>query len=61
MGKTINKKKKKKRDDGNLPASQSLGAMFNIVLKQIDKQINYKVRSDKAISHNLLVEICFVI
>ena len=29
--------------------------MFNILLKQIDKQINYKVTSDKAISHNLLV------
>ena len=45
----------------NLSASESLGAMFNILLKQIDKQINYKVTSDIAISHNLLVELCFVI
>ena len=31
--------------------------MFNILLKQIDKQINYKVTSDIAISHDLLVEL----
>ena len=47
--------------DVNLSTSESLGAMFNILLKQIDKQINYKVTSDIAISHNLLVELCFVI
>ena len=32
--------------DFNLSTSESLGAMFNILLKQIDKQINYKVTSD---------------
>ena len=47
--------------DVNLSIHESLGAMFNILLKQIDKQINYKVTSDIAISHNLLVELCFVI
>ena len=47
--------------DVNLSTSESLGAMFNILLKQIDKQINYKVMSDIAISHDLLVELCFVI
>ena len=47
--------------DFNLSTSESLGAMFNILLKQIDKQISYKVTSDIAISHNLLVELCFVI
>ena len=47
--------------DVNLSTSESLGAMFNILLKQIDKQINYKVTLDKATSHNLLVELCFVI
>ena len=40
---------------------ETLGAVFNIILKQIYKQINYKVMLDKAISHNLLVELCFVI
>ena len=43
--------------DVNLSTSKSLGAMFNILLKQVDKQINYKVSSDTRISHNLLVEI----
>ena len=47
--------------DVNLSAIESLGAMFNILLKQIDKQINYKVTPDIAISYNLLVELCFVI
>ena len=46
--------------DVNLSTSESLGAMFNILLKQIDKQINYEV-TDIAISYNLLVELCFVI
>ena len=36
--------------DVNLSAIESLGAMFNILLKQIDKQIKYKVTSDKTIS-----------
>ena len=44
-----------------LSTSESLEAMFNILLKQIDKQINYKVTSEIAISHNLLVELCFFI
>ena len=39
----------------NLSASESLGAMFNILLKQIDKQINNKVTSDIAISNLNLV------
>ena len=47
--------------DVNLSTSESLRAMFNIVLKKIDKQINYKVTLDKAIYHNLLLELCFVI
>ena len=47
--------------DVNLSTSESLGTMFNILLKQIDKQINYKITSDIAISHDLLVELCFVI
>ena len=47
--------------DANLSTSELLGAMFNILLTQIDKQINYKVTSDIAISHDLLVELCFVI
>ena len=47
--------------DVTLSASELLGAMFNILLKQTDKQINYKVTSDKPISHNLSVELCFVI
>ena len=47
--------------DVNLSTSESLGAMLNILLKQIDKQINYKVTSDIAISHNLLVELFFCI
>ena len=47
--------------DVNLSTSESLEAMFNILLKQIDKQINYKIMSDIAISHNLLVELCFFI
>ena len=47
--------------DVNLSTSELLGTMFNILLRQTDKQINYKVTSDIAISHNLLVELCFVI
>ena len=45
----------------NLSTSESLEAMFNIVLKQIDKQINCKATSDMAIIHNLWVELCFFI
>ena len=45
--------------DVNLSTSESLEAMFNILLKQIDKQINYKVTSDITMSHTLLVEFCF--
>ena len=45
----------------NLSNCESLEAMFNIPLEQIDKQINYKVTSDIAISHNLLAELCFFI
>ena len=45
--------------DVNLSTSESLGTMFNILLRQTDKQINYKVTSDTAISHNLFVETCF--
>ena len=37
--------------DVNLSTSESLKAMLSILLKQIDKQINYKVTSDIAISH----------
>ena len=55
------KKSFKKEIDANLSTSESLEAMFNILLKQIDKQINYKVTSDIAMSHNLLVEFCFFI
>ena len=51
----------KSETDVNLSTSESLEAMFNILLKQIDKQINYKITSDIAMSHNLLVELCFVI
>ena len=47
--------------DVNLSTSESLGAIFNILLKQIGKQTNYKVTSDVAIIHNLLVELCFFI
>ena len=47
----------KSETDVNLSTSESLGAMFNILLKQIDKQINYKVTPDIAISYNLLVEL----
>ena len=47
--------------DINLSISESLEAMFNILLKQINKQINYKVMSDIAMSHNLLVEFYFFI
>ena len=43
----------------NLSTSKLLEAMFNIPLKQIDKQINYKVTSGIAKSHNLLVELSF--
>ena len=39
----------------NLSTSESLEAMFNILLKQIDKQINYKVTSEIAISHTLFL------
>ena len=49
-------RKKKKLSTG-----ESLGAMFNILLKQTDKQINYKVTSEIAISHDLLVELGFII
>ena len=45
----------------NLSTSESLEAMLNIVLKQIDKQINCKATSDMAIIHNLWVELCFFI
>ena len=45
----------------NLSTIESLEAMFNILLKQIDKQLNYKVTSEIAISHNLLVERYFFI
>ena len=47
--------------DVNLSTSESLGTMFNILLRQTDKQINYKVTSDIAISHNLFVEPCFFV
>ena len=47
--------------DVNLSTSESLKAMFNIILKQTDKQINYRVTSDIAMSHNLLVEFCLFI
>ena len=50
------RKKKKKLSTG-----ESLGAMFNILLKQTDKQINYKVTSEIAISHDLSVELGFII
>ena len=45
----------------NLSTSESLEAMLNIVLKQIDKQINCKATSDMAIIHNLWVELSFFI
>ena len=41
----------KSETDVNLSTSESLKAMLSILLKQIDKQINYKVTSDIAISH----------
>ena len=44
----------------DLSTSESQEAMFNILLKQRDKQINYKVTSDIVINHNLLVELCFI-
>ena len=61
LSSSTNKSLKDSEIDVNLSASESLGAMFNILLKQIDKKINYKVTSDIAISHDLLVELCFVI
>ena len=44
--------------DFNLSSSESLGAIFNILLKiKKNKQKNYKVTLVIAMSHNLLVEL----
>ena len=44
--------------DVSLSINESLDAIFNVPLKQINKQINDGVTSDIAMSHNLLVEFC---
>ena len=51
----------KSETDVNLSTSEALETIFNILLKQIDKQIDYKIKPDIAISHNMLAELCFFI